>query len=123
MPIPIDIGTDRVARLFGVTAPLVKRFYFEGMQDEVLPELRRRVPRRTGKLRNSLRFVRYGQEVQLKGIRYAPYVRFKLPLGKGYKRTGNLRTVKAVVEHLQRVNHARLLRKAINKTLQTGRTV
>ena len=118
MAIGVDIRTDRSSRIAGVTPALIKRYYFEGVEDELLPELKKRVPRVSGDLIRSLRFERRGDGFQLRGIRYAPYVTFKLPLGRGYKRTGDIRTVQGVANHLQEVYHHRLLRNAINKALQ-----
>ena len=113
----IDITTSRRERIGGATPARVKQAYFDGVRETLLPELKKRVPRQTGRLQASLRYVRRGDEVGLRGIHYAPYVVFALPLGRGYKRTGDLRTVKAVADRLLAVNHNRLLRNAIMKVI------
>ena len=46
------------------------------MRMRVLPGIRARAPRLTGALSSSLRIVQRSAQVQLRGIDYAPYVRF-----------------------------------------------
>lgn len=52
-------------------------FAVEILRAIVLPQLRSRVPLRTGRLKRTLRFVRSGAEVKLVGDFYAPLVRWE----------------------------------------------
>lgn len=48
----------------------------------ILPRLRARVPRKTGKLRSSLAFHQRGAQVTLEGVYYAPHVSWRSGTGR-----------------------------------------
>ena len=73
-------GGGRVKRILmrsrGITPEVLARITAEVLRQELLPLLRSRVPRRTGRLARSLVIRHRGGAVELRGTFYAPVVRW-----------------------------------------------
>ena len=72
-------GGERLQRHLKIQGDdeLKARLFAEVLRRELLPELRRLVPRRTGRLQKSLRIVQRGTEVSLRGVFYGNLVVFQ----------------------------------------------
>jgi len=71
-------GGRRLERILmryrGLTAEKLAEFTADVLRQELLPVLKSRVPRRTGRMARSLEIRRRGARVELRGVWYGPFV-------------------------------------------------
>ena len=79
-PVRVTIrGGQRLRRFIqraeGLTGERLAQITARILRNYVLPRIRSRAPRRTGRLRRSLRIIQRGSRIELRGVFYTPMVR------------------------------------------------